>query len=112
VAEHLVDVVGCRALFATHYHELNTLEQTHPRIANYRLRVTEMDGEIAFLHTVEPGTAQKSYGIQVARMAGIPARVIQRAEQLLDRSQQQESSRSEGRIAKDALSETPQLSLF
>ena len=112
VAEHLVDGVGCRALFATHYHELNTLEQTHPRIANYRLRVMEMDGEIAFLHTVEPGTAQKSYGIQVARMAGIPARVIQRAEQLLDRSYQQESFRSEGRLAKNALSETPQLSLF
>jgi DNA mismatch repair protein MutS len=112
VAEHLVDVIGCRALFATHYHELNTLEQTHPRIANYRLKVTEMDGEIAFLHTVEPGTAQKSYGIQVARMAGIPARVIQRAERLLDRSYQQDSTRSEGRIAKEALAETPQLSLF
>jgi DNA mismatch repair protein MutS len=111
VAEHLVDVTGCRALFATHYHELNTLEQTHPRIANYRLRVKEMDGEIAFLHSVEPGTAQKSYGIQVARMAGVPTRVIQRAETLLERSYQQEAIRAEARSAKE-LVETPQLSLF
>jgi DNA mismatch repair protein MutS len=109
VAEHLVSVIGCRTLFATHYHELNTLEQTHPKIANYRVRVTETGDDIEFLHIVEPGTAQKSYGIQVARMAGVPPRVIARAETLLDRMQRQESSVSESRAS---AVETPQLSLF
>src|SRR5262249_48698284 len=74
VTEYLVNKIGCRTLFATHYHELNTLETTHPRIQNFRVCVSETEGEIEFLHTVEPGSAQKSYGIQVAKMAGIPRR--------------------------------------
>jgi DNA mismatch repair protein MutS len=113
VAEHLVNVTGCRTLFATHYHELNTLEQAHPKIANYRVRVTESGSDIEFLHTVEPGTAQKSYGIQVAKMAGVPARVIERAETLLNRMRVVENLAAEqaGNRSR-AVEETPQLSLF
>ncbi len=112
VAEYLVKVMGCRTLFATHYHELNTLEQTHPKIANYRVRVTESGSDIEFLHTVEPGTAQKSYGIHVAKMAGVPACVIKRAEALLNRMRRQEAA-DDLAIGRSSLTEeTPQLSLF
>jgi DNA mismatch repair protein MutS len=80
VVEHLVESVGARTLFATHYHELNVLELAHPSlIQNVRMVVAEQDGELVFLHRVEAGAAQKSYGIQVARMAGLPARVLQQA---------------------------------
>jgi len=80
VVEHLVESVGARTLFATHYHELNVLELAHPSlIQNVRMVVAEQDGELVFLHRVEAGAAQKSYGIQVAKMAGLPARVLQQA---------------------------------
>jgi DNA mismatch repair protein MutS len=80
VVEHLVESVGARTLFATHYHELNVLELAHPAlIQNVRMVVAEQDGELVFLHRVEAGAAQKSYGIQVAKMAGLPARVLQQA---------------------------------
>lgn len=113
VSEYLVNKIGCRSLFATHYHELNTLEETNLKIANYRVCITEANGEIEFLHTVEPGAAQKSYGIQVARMAGIPVEVIQKAEGLLSRMQKKELASVEPRRTdrtEDA--ETPQLTLF
>lgn len=113
VAEHLVNKLGCRTLFATHYHEMNTLEQTHPKIANYRVCVSEQNGNIEFLHTVEPGSAQKSYGIQVAKMAGIPADVITKAESLLSQMQRKELATIESkRPTRPVESETPQLSLF
>ena len=113
VSEYLANRIGCRTLFATHYHELNTLEQTNLKIANYRVCITEVNGEIEFLHTVEPGAAQKSYGIQVARMAGIPAEVIQKAEGILSQMQKKELATVETR-ARDRNEETeaPQLSLF
>lgn len=113
VAEHLVNKTGCRTLFATHYHELNTLEQTHPKIANYRVCVTETGEDIEFLHTVEPGSAQKSYGIQVAKMAGVPTDVITKAETLLNRMQRKElATIDQRRTAHSAESEMPQLTLF
>jgi DNA mismatch repair protein MutS len=118
VAEYLVNKNECRTLFATHYHEMNTLEQTNLKIANYRVCVTEMNGEVEFLHTVEPGAAQKSYGIQVAKMAGIPASVIQKAETLLTQMQKKELAVIElkpGESKRNITTETteaPQLSLF
>ncbi len=90
VAEYLTHHNGCRTLFATHYHELNTLEKVSPKIHNYRVLVSESEGEIEFLHTVAPGAAQKSYGIQVAKMAGLPQRVIQKAERLMNKMQEKE----------------------
>lgn len=113
VSEYMANHIGCRTLFATHYHELNTLEQTNLKIANYRVCVTEANGEIEFLHTVEPGAAQKSYGIQVAKMAGIPTEVIQKAEVLLNQMQKKELAVVEARRKeKTEETEAPQLSLF
>jgi DNA mismatch repair protein MutS len=113
VSEYIANRLGCRTLFATHYHELNMLEQTNLKIANYRVCITEANGEIEFLHTVEPGAAQKSYGIQVARMAGIPPEVVQKAENILNQLQKKELAVAEFRQRErleDA--EAPQLSLF
>ena len=113
VSEYIANRLGCRTMFATHYHELNILEQTNLKIANYRVCITEANGEIEFLHTVEPGAAQKSYGIQVARMAGLPPEVIQKAESVLSQMQKKELAVVEAR-QRERLDETeaPQLSLF
>jgi DNA mismatch repair protein MutS len=83
ITEHLHDVVQCRSLFATHYHELAKLSATLPRLRNYNVHVQENDREVIFLHTIGPGSADKSYGIHVARLAGVPERVLSRAEEVL-----------------------------
>ena len=83
VIEHLHDVNKCRALFATHYHELVALAARLDDLANYTVRVKEWDGTVVFLHEVSPGAALASYGIQVAKLAGLPGQVIARAEQVL-----------------------------
>jgi DNA mismatch repair protein MutS len=81
--EHLHDRIGARTLFATHYHELTLLAETLARLTNLRVTVKETSGGIVFLHTVEAGPASKSYGIEVARLAGLPAGVIARAREVL-----------------------------
>lgn len=81
--EHLHDRIGARTLFATHYHELTMLEERLKRLKNLQVTVKESGGGIVFLHTVETGAASKSYGIEVARLAGIPAGVIARAREVL-----------------------------
>src|SRR5258708_35249264 len=83
ITEHLHDNVGCRTLFATHYHELVELEKTKPRLRNANVAVRESDGEIVFLHRIVPGGADQSYGIHVARLAGVPASVLERARAIL-----------------------------
>ncbi len=83
VAEHLHDSIGCRTLFATHYHELTDLANTRPAVANYNVAVREWNEEIIFLHKILPGAADKSYGIQVARLAGLPKPVVERAKSIL-----------------------------
>ena len=83
VAEHLHDVIGARTLFATHYHEMVDLQDTHPGIGNWHVEVREWRDEIIFLRKVLPGPADKSYGIQVARLAGLPASIIERAKHIL-----------------------------
>jgi DNA mismatch repair protein MutS len=81
--EHLHEKNRCRALFATHFHELTALSAALPRLFNATVRVKEWQGEVVFLHEVVPGAADRSYGIQVAKLAGLPAAVIERAKVVL-----------------------------
>ena len=81
--EHLHERIGARTLFATHYHELTLLADKLPRLKNVRVTVKENAGGIVFLHTIEAGAASKSYGIEVARLAGLPNAVISRAREVL-----------------------------
>jgi DNA mismatch repair protein MutS len=83
IIEHLHDRIGCRTLFATHYHELTDLESSLPGIKNLNVAVKEWEENIAFLHKIVDGAADKSYGIHVARLAGIPPEVNERAKQIL-----------------------------
>jgi DNA mismatch repair protein MutS len=83
VAEHLHDQIACRTLFATHYHELTDLEATRAGVANFNVAVREWNEEIIFLRKILPGAADKSYGIQVARLAGLPKPVLERAKAIL-----------------------------
>ena len=83
VAEHLHDVLKSRALFATHYHELCDLANTREAVENYNVAVREWKEDIIFLRKILPGPADKSYGIQVARLAGLPAPIIERAKEIL-----------------------------
>ncbi len=83
IVEHLHDAIGARTLFATHYHELTQLEKSLPRVRNFNVAVKEWDENIVFLHRIIPGGADKSYGIHVARLAGIPKDVNERAKDIL-----------------------------
>ncbi|WP_417309118.1 DNA mismatch repair protein MutS [Devosia sp.] len=90
-AEALHDETCCRALFATHFHEMTALAKTLPRVSNVTMKVREWEGEVVFLHEVVAGAADRSYGIQVARLAGLPDRVLARARQVLDLLEQRSS---------------------
>ncbi|WP_310241055.1 DNA mismatch repair protein MutS [Rhizobium rosettiformans] len=83
--EHLHEANRCRSLFATHFHELTALSEKLARMSNVTMRVKEWDGDVIFLHEVGPGAADRSYGIQVARLAGLPAAVVARARDVLTR---------------------------
>ena len=83
ITEHLHEQVGCRTLFATHYHELTQLEESLPRVTNLNVAVKEWNDEVVFLHRIVVGGADKSYGIHVARLAGVPAAVNERAKDVL-----------------------------
>ncbi len=97
--EHLHSVNMCRALFATHYHELTALASRLDRVANATVKVREFQGEVVFLHEVVPGAADRSYGIQVARLAGLPLTVIERASEVLKLLEETDRPRSSQRIA-------------
>ena len=88
--EYLHAETGARTLFATHYHELTMLAEKLKRVRNLRVGVKEAAGGIVFLHHIEPGAASKSYGIEVARLAGLPAAVIERAKHVLRQHEKQE----------------------
>jgi DNA mismatch repair protein MutS len=91
VVEYIHDSprLGCRTLFATHFHELTALADRLPRVSNERVEVLEEGGEVRFLHRVVPGGADRSYGIHVAGLAGLPTQVIARARQLLEELEQE-----------------------
>ena len=92
--ETLHDVTRCRALFATHYHELTALAGRLGQLANATVRVREWQGDVVFLHEVVSGVADRSYGIQVARLAGLPQPVIERASEILERLEQDGQARA------------------
>jgi DNA mismatch repair protein MutS len=83
VSEHLHNHVGCKTVFATHYHELTQLEDELSAARNYNVRVREVGDQVLFLHTLDRGGADRSYGIEVGRLAGLPASVLKRARMLL-----------------------------
>ena len=91
VVENLHEVNQCRTLFATHYHELNALEDTLDGLSTHAMQVREWQDEIVFLHKVAPGGADRSYGIHVARLAGVPQAVLTRAEEVLSRLSEEKS---------------------
>ena len=84
VSEHLAGDLKARTVFATHYHELNALAGERPNVANYQVLVEETGSDLVFLHRVAAGGASRSYGIEAARLAGVPTSVVQRARQVLD----------------------------
>jgi DNA mismatch repair protein MutS len=88
VAEYLATDIKARTIFATHYHELNELSSILENVANYQVTVKEMPDQIIFLHQVQPGGAQKSYGIEAGRLAGLPPVVIKRAKQVMGQIEQ------------------------
>jgi DNA mismatch repair protein MutS len=115
VAEHLHDVVGARTLFATHYHELCDLHDSHPRVHNVSVAAREWKGEVVFLRKLTPGGTSRSFGIEVAKLAGLPAAVVGRAHAILDRLQLGAASPrrpDEPHPALPGQGEAPQLGLF
>jgi len=99
--EHLHDVNKSRALFATHYHELGALKERLAALAPYTMRVKEWQNEVVFLHEVAPGAADRSYGIHVAQLAGLPAAVVTRAEEVLAVLEKGEQSGAVTKLADD-----------
>jgi DNA mismatch repair protein MutS len=91
-AEALHETNRCRALFATHYHELARLEGRLAHVCNLSLRAKEWNGDLVFLHEARPGPADRSYGVQVAKLAGVPPAVVARAREVLERLETQTSS--------------------
>ncbi len=114
VAEHISQKIRARTIFATHYHELNVMHEKYPEIKNYRMTIKEDEEEIIFLRKVVEGGASRSYGIQVAKMAGLPKSVIARSQYLMNRMQKDLSAqisvkkRNSGEVEIGA----PQLSFF
>ncbi len=83
ITEHLHDAIACRAMFATHYHELAQLAESLPNLRNHNVQVQEVANDVVFLHKIAPGSAERSYGIHVARLAGVPSPVLDRAAGIL-----------------------------
>lgn len=113
VAEFIATKIKARCIFATHYHELNVMTNAYPQIKNYRITVTEENGEIEFLRKIVQGGASKSYGIQVAKMAGLPSSVVKRSQDLMNKMQKDFSNNLATRKKHNTVEiEVPQLNLF
>jgi DNA mismatch repair protein MutS len=119
IVEHLHDQVGAKTLFATHYHELTELSARLPRLKNFNVAVREWHDQIVFLRKIVEGGTDKSYGIQVARLAGVPKEVLERAKQILSNLEESEltpegnvrpQTRQRGKLQN--LPEAPQMDLF
>lgn len=101
VVEHLHEINKCRALFATHYHELTSLTAKLPKMTLHCMNIKEFNDEVIFLHEVIKGAADRSYGIHVAKLAGLPNAVVKRAGQVLEHLEQNGKSRSLSQLADD-----------
>jgi DNA mismatch repair protein MutS len=122
IVEHLHNQVGAKTLFATHYHELTELARRLPRLKNFNVAVREWNDQVVFLHKIVDGGADKSYGIQVARLAGVPKRVVERAKEILRNLEESEltpegavrqpSRRQRDREKLQQIALAPQLDLF
>lgn len=113
VAEFIATKIKARTIFATHYHELNVMTNTYPQIKNYRITIAEENGEIEFLRKIVQGGASKSYGIQVAKMAGLPNSVIKRSQELMNKMQRDFSNNlATRRKTSETELSVPQLNLF
>jgi DNA mismatch repair protein MutS len=113
ITEYLAKRVTCRALFATHYHELTELAELLEGVKNFNVAVREYREEVIFLHRIVPGGADKSYGVQVARLAGIPKEVIARAgEVLVELEQNFQRESHESSLAAERTREEGQFLLF
>lgn len=99
--EYLHDVIGVRALFATHYHELTKLPAQLPALKNYSMQVKEWEEKVIFLHSIAEGAADRSYGIHVAKLAGLPKAVIHRAENVLSMLEESEAGRKLSSLIED-----------
>jgi len=113
VSEFLHDVIKCKTVFATHYHELTQLADELVAVSNYSVEVREVGDQVLFMHRVIPGGADRSYGIEVGRLAGLPPTVLQRARNLLSGYETQSASRLRG-AGENRLTTDPatQLGLF
>lgn len=112
VAEYIATKLKARCIFATHYHELNVMTQSYPQIKNYRITISENDGEIIFLRKIVQGGASKSYGIQVAKMAGLPNVVLERSSELMQKLQRNHSKNLSSKKSSLPQVDAPQLNLF
>lgn len=112
VAEYIATKLKARCIFATHYHELNVMTQSYPQIKNYRITISENNGEIVFLRKIVQGGASKSYGIQVARMAGLPNSVLERSSELMQKLQKNHSKNLATKKSSLPQVDEPQLNLF
>ena len=101
IVEHIHENGVCRpkTLFATHYHELNEMERSFGRVVNYNVSVREINGKVVFLRKLERGGSEHSFGIHVARLAGMPPSIVKRAEQVLDKLENNSGEIKKGKAA-------------
>jgi DNA mismatch repair protein MutS len=122
IVEHLHNQVGAKTLFATHYHELTELAARLPRLKNFNVAVREWHDQIVFLRKIVAGGTDKSYGIQVARLAGVPKGILERAKEILGNLEESEltpegnvrqaTRRQQDRARLQQLAPPPQMDLF
>ncbi|HEV7389864.1 MAG TPA: DNA mismatch repair protein MutS [Gemmatimonadaceae bacterium] len=112
VSEHLHDSVQCKTIFATHYHELTQLADSLVAVRNYNVQVREVGDQVLFLHKLQPGGADRSYGIEVGRLAGLPTAVLARAKELLRLLEAEQIVPRSGRTSAPPASTGDQLALF
>ena len=94
IIEYIHEHIGAKTLFATHYHELTSLESSLEHLVNVHVATLEQDGQVTFLHKIEPGPADKSYGIHVAKIAGLPADLLARADKIFDSARESRNRKS------------------
>ena len=112
VSEHLHDRTGCKTIFATHYHELTQLAQDLEAVRNFNVAVREINDDVLFLHRLQPGGADRSYGIEVGRLAGLPREVLERARQVLKLLEGEQLAAKRSDVRSRAETKRDQLALF